>query len=127
MVTGKRPYPEDNLIALQDLHLEQDIPDPAELVKDLPGDLRRFIITCCHRNRDQHYQGISQAMEDLIPLSQAWRPIQAELPAQNQRMATFTMIYDDEHQLELNRIVEDFNSRVQELGVVLRSTDFEDV
>ncbi len=70
---------------------------------------------------------ISQAMEDLKPLSQALRPIQAELPAQNQRMATLTMIYDDEHQLELNRIVEDFNSRVQELGVVLRSTDFEDV
>ena len=126
MVTGKRPYPEDDLMALLDLHLEQDIPDPAEMVKDLPGDLRRFIITCCHRNRNQRYQSISHAMEDLKPLSKALRPIRGDTPAQNQRMATFVMIYSDEHQLKLNRIMEDFSNQVRELGVVLRATDFND-
>ena len=127
MVTGKRPYPEDDLIALRNLHLEQDIPDPADIAKDLPGDLRRFIITCCQRNRDQRYQSISQAMEDLKPLGKALRPIQGDLSAQNQRLATFVLIYNEDHQLELNRMMEGFSDQVRELGVVFKSTDFEDI
>ena len=43
MIVGKRPYPEDNLPALLKMHLNQDIPDPAELVPDLPEGLRMFI------------------------------------------------------------------------------------
>jgi serine/threonine protein kinase len=32
MVTGKRPYPEDNIGTLWNMHVNQDIPDPAKLV-----------------------------------------------------------------------------------------------
>jgi serine/threonine protein kinase len=36
MLTGRRPFPEDDLPALLNMHLEQDIPDPAELRPDIP-------------------------------------------------------------------------------------------
>lgn len=36
VVTGQRPYPEDNATALMKLRRTQDIPDPAESVTDMP-------------------------------------------------------------------------------------------
>lgn len=66
-------------------------------------------------------------MEGLKPLAKAFGPTQKDLPVEKQRMATFTMIYKDEHQLMLNRLMEDFSNKVQELGVVIKAADFKDI
>ena len=68
MLTGKRPFPEDDIGTLMDMHVHEDIPDPAEIVPDLPGVLRRFIIKACHRDPNQRYQNMIEAQNDLLPL-----------------------------------------------------------
>ncbi len=39
LLTGKRPFPEDNLGKLLDLHVKEDTPDPRILIPDLPEEL----------------------------------------------------------------------------------------
>jgi hemerythrin-like domain-containing protein len=69
MVTGRRPFPEDDIKTIMNTHINQDIPDPITLVPDLPEALRRFIIKACHRDPDQRYLDAGQAYKDILPLS----------------------------------------------------------
>jgi len=43
MVTGRRPFQEEDLIKLMDCHINQEMPDPRQYVPDLPEDLIRII------------------------------------------------------------------------------------
>jgi serine/threonine protein kinase len=43
MISGQRPYPEDDLAELMDLHVREDVPDPRSLVPDLPDEISYFI------------------------------------------------------------------------------------
>ncbi|RLB37792.1 MAG: hypothetical protein DRH12_13840 [Deltaproteobacteria bacterium] len=51
MVVGKRPFSEDDLGALMQIHLREEIPDPKEAVSDIPQQLRqeRYIGGCRQR------------------------------------------------------------------------------
>jgi hypothetical protein len=54
--------------------------------------------------------------------------VSAHIPGPGTRkMATLIMLYNEEHQLALNRLMEEFSSRVKELGVVLKAADFQEV
>lgn len=68
MVTGGRPYPEGDIRNIMDMHLNHDIPDPAERVVGLPEPLRRFILKACNRDPGKRYQKAEQAIEELESL-----------------------------------------------------------
>jgi tRNA A-37 threonylcarbamoyl transferase component Bud32 len=68
MVTGRRPFSEDNAKALLDLHLTQDIMDPGHIIPDIPDELRGFILKSARCDPDQRYQDMDQAMAVLRPL-----------------------------------------------------------
>lgn len=127
MVTGKRPYPEDDLLALEDMHVNKDIPDPAQAAPDLPEELRRFILKACSRDPGQRYHDVGQAMEDLQPLFQKFGLTRKDRSSEKRKMTTLFLIYKDEHQLALNKLMEDFGAKAQGLGVVLKAADIKDV
>ncbi len=68
MVTGRRPFPEENAKALLDMHLTQDVMDQGHIIPDIPDELRRFILKCARCDPDQRYQDMDQAMAVLRPL-----------------------------------------------------------
>ncbi len=68
MVTGRRPFAEDNTKVLLDLHLTQDVMDPGNIIPDIPDELRRFILKSARCDPDQRYQDMDQAMAVLRPL-----------------------------------------------------------
>ena len=70
MVVGHRPFPEDDVRSLADLHLTCDIPDPAASAPDLPRDLVQFIMKACQRNPDRRYGDMEQALADLRKIAQ---------------------------------------------------------
>ncbi len=127
MVTGKRPYPEDNIGKLWDMHLNQDIPDPAKLVPDLPAVLRDFIIKACRRDPAKRYQNMAEALEGLQPLARELGLTRKDLFMEKRKMATLFLIYKDEHQLALKELMDDFSTKVQKLGIVLKAADFKDL
>jgi len=70
MVTGRRPFPEDNAKTLLDMHLTRDVTDPGHIIPDIPDELRGFILKSARCDPDQRYQDMDQAMAVLRPLVQ---------------------------------------------------------
>jgi serine/threonine protein kinase len=127
MLTGTRPFPEDDLVALEEMHLNQEIPDPAALIQDVPKALRRFILKASRRDPCQRYQDAYQAIEDLQPLAEEFGLINKYLTQEKRKMTTLFLFYKDEHQLALNQLMEEFSDKAKELGVTLTARDISDI
>ena len=67
MLTGRRPFPEDEAMRLMKLHLTRDIPDPKALNPHIPEGLRRFVLTAGRCDPNQRYADMNRAMADLEP------------------------------------------------------------
>ncbi len=108
MVTGRRPFPEDNAKALLDLHLTRDIIDPGHIIPDIPDELRRFILKSARCDPNQRYQDMDQAMAALRPLVQDIRL--PDRPVLTKGKALLFLTYTDENQPEFKRLVEAFKA-----------------
>jgi len=127
MVTGKKPYQEKNLSRLLDMHLTRDIPDPVKWAPNLPRGLRRFILKACRRNRKERYQSAAQALSDLYPLVKDLGPVHRYSLPEQRKVSSVFLIYRDDNQLELNRLMEDFSAKARALGVEIKIADFQDL
>ncbi len=123
MVTGQRPFPEEDIHQLMDLHLTQDIPDPAPLDPDVPMELRNFIMTCGRVDMDRRYQNMAQVRAALQPLANRFGIIHKE-SAKALIMKNICLIYTEEQQLTLSRRMEEFFMEIKRLGVVAKVADF---
>jgi CRP-like cAMP-binding protein len=127
MLTGARPYPEDDLSALLDMHLNVDIPDPADLVPDLPHPLRKFILKAARRNFEERYQSTDEALKDLLPLARSLGCIVDSDTAQARKATTVLLSYSEDQELELKRALERFGLELRSLGITLKSADFDNI
>jgi serine/threonine protein kinase len=116
MLTGQRPFPEKDLKSLLDLHLSHNIPDPAQVVPDIPPLLGDFIIKAGRCKPDERYQNVAEAIDDLKPLVIEFGLTHKNLPAEKKKMASLVLIYDDEQQKVLSELIDDFSNKVQTLG-----------
>ena len=120
MVTGRKPFEANHLKTLMDMHCHQDIPDPVEIVPELPETFRRFIIKACRKDANQRYQNFRDAQRALLPLVQASYLIPRNQPSSEKRqMCNMLMTYPSERYNDVSRLIEDFSLRAQEFGVVL--------
>jgi serine/threonine protein kinase len=126
MITGQRPFPEDDLKSLFDLHLSHNIPDPAQVVPDLPPLLSDFIIKAGRCEPDERYQNVAEAMDDLQPLVMEFGIAQKNLPTEIRKMASLILIYKEEQQKNLTELMEDFSIKAQSLGIDIKVADFRD-
>ena len=127
MLTGQRPFPEDDLLSLIDMHLEQDIPDPADIRADVPEALRQFVLKACARKPEDRYQSIGEVVELLLPLAEEFG-LTTELRAQNKKgLTTLHLIYDDGQRLALKKLLEDFNTKARKIGVELKAAEFPEI
>ncbi len=127
MVTGKRPYPDKDGWTVMEMHVNQDIQDPASYEPNLPKTLRKFIVKACHRNPNQRFQTVEDALEVLGSQASDIRPDPRRALNKEQIKTAFILSFKDGHQKELQRLVDEFNDKVKELGAVLKPSDFEDV
>lgn len=123
MVTGRRPFPEDNAKALLDIHLTRDIADPGLIIADIPNELREFILKSARCDPDQRYQDMDQAMAELRPLAQDNRLPENGLTIEKKKNSSFLLTYTDENQSALKRLVDVFKANAQALGVDVKATD----
>jgi len=68
MITGQRPFPEDNSDNLMEVHADQGVPDPGSLRSDLPDELCQFVIQATQKDPDKRYQNVSEIINLLVPL-----------------------------------------------------------
>lgn len=125
LLTGQRPYPEDDLGELARLRVSQDIPDPRSKLPGLPQAMARFILKCCRRDPEQRYQSLAQAQMDLASMaSQAGAPRPG---SEGKRMTSVHLFYDEGQQVALNRLLEELSEKAEELGVTLKAAEFKDL
>jgi serine/threonine protein kinase len=123
MLVGKRPFPEDDVQTLQEMHLNHDIPDPASRVADLPKGLQRFIIKSCQRNPGLRYDDFKQVLDDLKRISKAFGSAHKNMPAPKHKQLTLILSFEDKNQLKLQRLLEEFRVKARQIGVDLKMSD----
>jgi CRP-like cAMP-binding protein len=127
MVTGRRPFPEDNAKALLDTHLTRDVTDPGHIIPDIPDELREFILQSARCDPDQRFQNMDQAMAVLRPLAQDIRLPRDGLSIEEKKRASLFLTYKDENQPALKRLLDVFKANAQELGVDVKMIDNQDL
>ena len=68
MITGQRPFPDDDMDKFLEMHSTQEIPDPRSLRPDLPDEFCRFVIQASQKNPDNRYGNVTEIINDLKPL-----------------------------------------------------------
>lgn len=126
MVTGIKPYRHADLNTLLRMHLQGNLPDPAEFNPDIPESLRRFISKAAHRDPRQRYLSAGQALEALRPLRERYQTFYSEQEPEKRKMTGVYFFYSDEHELSLTQLMEDFYARAEALGVEVRVAEFKD-
>jgi eukaryotic-like serine/threonine-protein kinase len=127
LLTGKRPFPEDDLGRLMDFHLKEDSPDPRSIVPDLPDELYTMIMKSIRKDPSERYGRMSEITAELQPLADRLDLRCACQTGDKGKMKGLFVFYRDEHELLLNKLIDRFNRDVSELGAVLRVTHLEDV
>ena len=124
MITGQKPFLEDDIAKIIDSHLYQDIPDPRESVPDLPDELCNIIVRCTRKEPSKRYQKIQEIIDELKPLAEKLG-IETQLREQRKMLSLF-VFYQEEQQLVLKQLVEEFSNELKKIGVHLRAADFKD-
>ncbi len=127
MLAGQRPFPEDSPHATMEMHVEEDIPDPADHIANLPERMRQLILKACARDLDQRYRDIPELLKDLKPLARELGISDIARSAPRKRMATLFLFYEDWQQLELNKLLEEFSYHVEDMDITLKAADFTDI
>jgi serine/threonine protein kinase len=127
LLAGKRPFPEDNLGKLLDLHVKEDTPDPRNLIPDLPEELHSVIMKSIRKDPSERFHNVSEVIGKLQPLvEKIGLQYQSQLRKKEKMMGLF-LFYKDEHQLDLKRLMDRLNNDVNEIGAVLRVVNVEDI
>jgi hypothetical protein len=66
-------------------------------------------------------------MKDLRPLAKRYGVTSKHRSLERRKMTNLFVIYGDHQQMELNRLMEEFGAKVQELGAILKISDLQDV
>jgi tRNA A-37 threonylcarbamoyl transferase component Bud32 len=124
LVAGRRPYPEDDPNMMLDLHVRQDIPDPAEAVPGLPEELRCFILKACARDPEKRYRNIRAALQDLQPLVARLDRSVAPPAAGDRKMTSVFLTYGAAEAATVDRLLQEIRNRIDQIeGVKMKISD----
>ena len=127
MLTGQRPYLEEEPAKLLELHLKEEVPDPRSLIPDLPYELSYFIKRATQKDPSARFKSVWEVMRDLQPLADKLGVERRPQMDKRQKMMNLFLFYQDEQQLVLNKLVEDFNRQIKEIGAELKVTTVDKV
>ena len=117
MVTGQRPFPDKDAWTVMNLHVSQDIPDPAFLVPDIPAGLTEFIRKACSREPDQRYQNMSEVIAALNQLADELGLKQNNTRLSDLNVTSLFLFYRDEHKHYLEKEMEKFCAKLRKKGI----------
>jgi tRNA A-37 threonylcarbamoyl transferase component Bud32 len=127
LITGVRPYPEEDPSLLMEAHLTRKIPDPRNWVSDLPESLCRFIRKATRKDPSDRFQAME---ETLATLQQVSRDLGLSGPAgagEERKMTSLFLFYREDHRLVLNALLEEFSRKVKEAGIALKAVEIKDI
>lgn len=127
MITGKRPFPEENISKLMTIHLREDAPDPRTIVPELPEEICKFLMKSVRKDPDRRYKSIAEILDELAPLTEEMGLTCDPKLSERRKIMSLLLFYQDEHQLSLNRLIDTFNHDVAKIGATLTVAQVEDI
>ena len=127
MLTGRRPFGGNDHWKVMEMRTDQDIPDPAELIPDMPGPLRDFIRKACARDPDKRFRNIAEALASMQSLVAEYGLANGGPYEPKRKVRMFYLVYGDEETKELKEAVDEFNIKMQRIGVELKAGDLIDL
>jgi serine/threonine protein kinase len=127
MITGRRPYPEDDLARLMELHVTQDVPDPSEFVPDLPHEMSYFVRRATQRDPGARFRTMWEILRDLQPLGDRMGVTRQPALREHRKMMSLFLFYKENQELSLHGQIENFTNELVKIGVMVRTMDFKDV
>ena len=125
MVTGQRPYPDDDLQAMMDRRLEEDIPDPVAVRDDLPPRLGRFIRRACARDKADRFQDVREAAAELELIAEEMGLHEAD--STRHHMSSLFLFYTEKQRSVLSKLLEEFSEKAEQSGIRMQLADFENI
>jgi len=127
MLAGESPFPETDPQKLIDLHLNCGIPDPADVVPNIPEPLRQFILKACRQNPDQRYQKVTQAFDDLNRLAGELGIVSKQPADEKMNMTSLFMLYSENQQPAVKQLMESLRTQARELGIDLKAANLSEL
>jgi CRP-like cAMP-binding protein len=127
MLAGQKPFPEKNLQKLVDMHLNCEIPDPADLIPNSPEPLRQFVLKASRRNPDQRYQTVTQALGDLNRLAGQLGIGSKHAADEKMNMTSLFMVYKENQQPAVEQLMKKLRTQARELGIDLKAADLSEL
>ena len=127
MLTGQKPFVEDDYAKLMDLHLTADIPDPRKLVPDLPDELYYFIKRATQKDPSMRFKSSWEIIRDLQPFADKMGVERQTQVGRRRKMMSIHLFYQEEQQLPLSKLVEKFGGEVDDLKVDIKVTNVDEV
>jgi serine/threonine protein kinase len=127
MVVGKKPFVSDDRRILEKMQLECDLPDPANLISNLPIAFNYFIQKTCRKHPAERYQNAMEVLKALKSLAAEIGLKGYEQPPKMLNMSSLIMVYKDEQKLEFKNLMDLIHSKAKELGIALKSADLKDI
>jgi tRNA A-37 threonylcarbamoyl transferase component Bud32 len=122
LLTGRQPFPAGDIGKLMEMHLNEEIPDPADFIEGVPPELSTCIRKCCRRNHMERYQSATEAGHALDGLDVSGC---REGKRARQNMSSLHLFYDDEQKATVTALLEDFSERAKAEGVIFQLADFD--
>jgi CRP-like cAMP-binding protein len=121
MLTGKRPFEGKDQWEVMEMRANNEIPDPSREIPDMPKTLRDFILKACARDPSERYQDIPEALEALEPLVSNYGSTNDRASKTRRKVRMFYLVYGDEQISGLRQAMDEFNAKVQNLGIELKA------
>ncbi|MGD8656916.1 MAG: protein kinase [Desulfobacterales bacterium] len=127
MLTGKRPFDGTDQWKTMEMRANTEMPDPSLEMPDLPQSLCDFILKACARDPSNRYQNIPEALETLKTLTHNSGSTNGNASRTNRQVRMFYLIYSDAQKQGLNKAMDEFNAKVQNLGIKLKAGEYIDL
>jgi serine/threonine protein kinase len=127
LVTGVRPFPEEDPSLLMEAHLTRTIPDPLNWVSDLPESLCRFIRKATQKDPQDRFQAMEEALGALQQVSQDLGLAGPEGGRAERKITSLFLFYREDHRLALNALLEEFSRKVKEAGIRMKAVEIKDL
>jgi serine/threonine protein kinase len=121
LLTGKQPFPNDDIGNLMEQHLTTELPDPADFIEGVPPELSATIRTCCKKDHKKRFQSASLASHSLDSLESTART--GCMAKQN--MSSLHLFYDDEQKSAVTTMLEEISEQAKANGVRFKLVDFD--
>ncbi|MDY6837842.1 MAG: protein kinase [Thermodesulfobacteriota bacterium] len=125
MITGKRPFAEDDIARVIESRLCEDIPDVRGLRPNLPDELCEFIQGATQRDPVARYQNVSQAARVLEPLAERMAIKRQARLREKRKMMSLSLLYHEQDESALKGILEGFSHALDDIGAELQAAKFD--